>query len=105
MDRKYNRDLIDMNDYKQHSMAPKIQKSYPLAQPFVDETRATLPAWTFREKEQPRWEEPFISPQANGWNYKFDNNIQTRIYNRDHYVATPSRFENMHNNIQSILPR
>lgn len=28
----------------------------------TDESRSTLPAWTFRELEQNRWEKPFLNP-------------------------------------------
>ena len=58
--------------------------SYPMANPYVEETRASHPAWVYRDLEQPRWEEPWINPQAN-LEKLFHDNIQTRILEKDYY--------------------
>jgi len=50
----------------------------------VDETRATLPAWTFREKPQSRKDILLTDPQRNIW-FTFDNNCPTRMLEKDHY--------------------
>ena len=52
----------------------------------VDETRASLPAWTFRGKSQYREDYLFMDPQRNIW-YKFDNNCPTRMLEKDHYTS------------------
>jgi hypothetical protein len=52
----------------------------------VDETRASLPAWTFREKPQSRKDFLFMDPQSNLW-FKFDNNCPTRMLEKDHYTS------------------
>ena len=52
----------------------------------VDETRATLPAWTFREKPQIRKDILFTDPQRNLW-FTFDNNCPTRMLEKDHYTS------------------
>ena len=64
MTRKLNRDVLNLNDYKKSEVEGKLV-SYPVAESFVDESRATHPAWMFRDLEQPRWEQPFLNPQAN----------------------------------------
>lgn len=52
----------------------------------VDETRASLPAWTFREKNQSREDYLFMDPQRNIW-FKFDNNCPTRMLEKDYYTS------------------
>ena len=81
--RNLQRDDIEQNNYKTHEVSSHA-KTYPNAQPFVDETRATHPAWMYRDMVQPRWEEPFINPQAN-LEKPFHDNIQTRILEKDYY--------------------
>jgi hypothetical protein len=79
--RKLNRDNTDQNNYLEHSvLAEKVD--YRVESPYVDESRASLPAWTFRDLEQTRWEEPFINPQAKV-ELPFNWNIQTRILEKD----------------------
>ncbi len=58
--------------------------SFPSSNPTVEESRASHPAWTYRDLEHPRWEEPWINPQANV-EKKFHDNIQTRILEKDYY--------------------
>ena len=82
--RPLNRDLPDMNDYKKHAVNP-TQMMYSSVDPFVEESRASHPAWMYKDLEQPRWEMPWINPQSN-LELQFPNNIQTRILEKDYYV-------------------
>jgi hypothetical protein len=82
--RSLNRDLVQYNNYQRASMKGS-SISYPKMDPFIDESRATHPAWMYRDLEQPRWEEPFINPQAN-LEKNFYDNIQTRILEKDYFV-------------------
>ena len=50
----------------------------------VDETRTSLPAWTFREKPQAQYAFLPVNPQANLF-FKFDNNCPTRMLEKDYY--------------------
>jgi hypothetical protein len=78
-----NRDRIDENEY--HLTAVAMQPiSYPNATPFVGESRASHPAWMYRDLEQPRWEEPWLNPLAN-LEKPFYDNIQTRIIEKDNF--------------------
>jgi hypothetical protein len=52
----------------------------------TDESRTTLPAWSFRDKTQYREDYLFMDPQRNIW-YKFDNNCPTRTLEKDHYQS------------------
>ena len=82
--RKTNRDLIKYNDYKLASTSGS-SIIYTKSDPFIDESRATHPAWMFRDIEHKRWEEPLLNPQAN-LEKGFHDNIQTRILEKDYYV-------------------
>jgi len=85
LSRKLNRDNIDMNDYKTYA-ANGYKKSYPIQKDvIVDESRATHPAWCYRDLEQMRWETPFLNPQANV-EKGFQSNIQTRILEKDNFT-------------------
>jgi hypothetical protein len=55
---------------------------YSTTTPYTDESRATHPAWSYREASLERWETPFINPQANV-ELQFPNNIQTRIIEKN----------------------
>lgn len=84
MTRKLNRDVLGLNEYKKAEVDGR-PVSYPVAESFVDESRATHPAWMFRDLEQPRWEQPFLNPQAH-LEKGFHDNIQTRILEKDYFV-------------------
>ena len=86
MTRKLNRDNISGNDYKLSASGGQ-HNFYSVSESFVDETRASHPAWMYRDLEQKRWEEPFLNPQAN-IEKKFNDNIQTRILEKDYFVPS-----------------
>ena len=82
--RPLNRDLVEMNQYTEKAVIP-LPLVYPSVDPFIEESRASHPAWMYKDLEQPRWELPWINPQANT-ELRFPNNIQTRILEKDYYV-------------------
>ena len=51
----------------------------------IDETRATHPAWTFRELEQVRWEYPLIDPQMNT-EIPFSYNNNSSLDYKDRFI-------------------
>ena len=55
---------------------------------YTDETRASHPAWLYRDLEQVRWEHPIHDPQENVCKH-FYNNIDTRLVERDNFNADP----------------
>ena len=61
------------------------KKSYPTCKAFTDETRASHPAWMYRDLEQTRWEYPLMNPQENVC-IPFHNNVSTRILEKDYFV-------------------
>ena len=78
--RPLNRDLIE---YKDTAVNP-LPIQFSAVDPFIEESRCTHPAWMYKDLEQPRWELPWVNPQAN-LEFQFPNNIQTRILEKDYY--------------------
>ena len=58
--RKLNKDEIH-NDY---TIKAPVSSSvnYKNVDPFIEESRATHPAWMYKDLEQSRWEHPLINP-------------------------------------------
>jgi hypothetical protein len=83
--RPLNRDLPEVNDYKKYESLPG-QPNYRSEDPFIQESRATNPAWMYKDLEQPRWEQPFLNP-LNGIEIEFPYNIQSRIVEKDNFVS------------------
>ena len=83
LSRRYNRDLVDINDHKKHGIKVEPAK-WNTSKPFVDESRSTNPAWMYRTVENNRWETPFINPQSN-IERPFNFDIQTRILEKDNF--------------------
>ena len=83
LSRKLNRDLTRYNDYKWNSISSEPVR-YDSAPVFIDESRATHPAWMFRDIQNDRWEEPMLNPQAN-IEKQFEHNVDTRLYEKDNY--------------------
>ena len=84
MTRRLNRDNQEINDYKKQSNEPR-NVSYKNAEPFVQESRASHPAWMYKDLEQTRWEAPVLNP-SNGLEKGFEHNLQTRILEKDNFI-------------------
>ena len=84
--RKLNRDNVESNDYLRNAaQCTPLAVNYEVRSPFVEESRASNPAWMYRNLEQNRWETPILDPLAN-IEKRFQSNIQTRILEKDYYV-------------------
>lgn len=74
------------HDYDKTYQTRKVANSYKLEFPtselHVDESRASHPAFMYRDLEQPRWEAPILNPQAN-LELQFANQLNTRILAKD----------------------
>ncbi len=83
--RNLNRPLSrDLNAYQ-----PVDSQSYqfPVKNFDIDESRASIPAWTFRDKDIDRFD-PLNKTQNNkSMNIPFQNNLQTRILEKDFYTS------------------
>ena len=106
MTRKFNHDLIGQNEHGQYAAdAMSLSSTYSTAQPFVEESRASLPAWLFRDAVQPRWETPIVNPQ--NWTHlspPFMRDVNTRLVDKDQFVpsAAPRSVDTF--DIQYFLP-
>ena len=83
--RRLNRDNPDMNRYDGPAAVQYSPMSFPTADPFVNESRATHAAFLYRTVEMNRWEMTIHNPQSN-LEKGFHDNIQTRILEKDNYV-------------------
>jgi len=60
---------------------------YSTMQPYVEQSRASQPAWMYKELEQSKWETPLINPQSlSHLETPFQKDLSTRLLERDHYV-------------------
>ena len=84
LSRKLNHDLINENDYKRYT-AYTEESTYKTQSSFVEESRASHPAWLYKDLEQTRWETPFINPQ-NGLDRNADMNLPTRFLEKQQFI-------------------
>jgi hypothetical protein len=79
--RKLTHDIVDYNSKTPYSSA----HNFNTFSTFVDESRATHPAWTFRDLEQTRWNHSFHKVQEKT-EIPFINNESTRILEKTKFV-------------------
>jgi hypothetical protein len=83
-----SRDCLGKDNYKNFNV-PNQAIEYPICNnTFTEESRATNPAWWYRDLEQVDWGYPPINPQVNTC-LPFQNNLSTRILEKDYF--TPKR--------------
>ena len=83
-----SRDCLGKDNYTSYNV-PNQAIEYPVCNnTFTEESRATNPAWWYRDLEQVDWGYPPINPQINTC-LPFQNNLSTRILVRDDF--TPKR--------------
>lgn len=74
------------NNYKKEAVKSE-QISYPTCGSFTDQSRVTDPAWWYRDLEQVNWAILPLNPQENTCK-PFQNNLNTRLLEKDYFVAT-----------------
>lgn len=88
VNRPLNRDCLGKDNYQQFDV-PNESIQYPSCSTLTtDQSRATNPAWWYRDLEQSNWEYPPLNPQTNVC-LPFHNNVSTRILEKDYF--TPKR--------------
>jgi hypothetical protein len=86
VNRTLSRDCLGKDNYLNYNV-PNEPISYPVCnQVFTDQSRATNPAWWYRDLEQVDWYYPPLNPQENTC-FPFQNNLSTRILEKDYFVA------------------
>ena len=83
MSRKLNRDCKSQNNYMDKSVIsmPLVYSETPS---YVQESRYSHPAFEYREVPNQRWDFPLMDPQLNICK-QFENNLSTRILEKDYY--------------------
>ena len=92
--RELNHDCIDVNDYTKHAVKSR-RIMYPSCVPTTEQPRATHPAWTAKDLEQVNWYTLHLDPQENVC-IPFQNNLSTRILERDNFVPKAPCLNNEH---------
>jgi len=100
--RPLNRDCLGKHQYTNPQFhTPSVPVSYPTCATLTTEqSRATHPAWWYKDLEQRNWEYPLLNPQVNVC-LPFHNNLSTRILEKDAF--TPKR-DCVLNETQQLLP-
>lgn len=80
LNRKLKRDQEEYINKK----ATTIKQVYGTDESFVDETRSSIPAWTFRDKERTRWDYSHHKSQDHV-EIPFDTKKSTRIEQKSKY--------------------
>ena len=88
VNRQLNRDCLGKYEYNKYNV-PNQAIQYPSSSILTTEqSRATNPAWWYRDLEQTDWQYPPLNPQANVC-VPFQSNLSTRILEKDYF--TPKR--------------
>ena len=89
LSRNSNRDDPKKNDFKLNAVKTK-QVNYDNGNNSTDQSRATHPAWEYRDLEQTKYNILPLNPQVNVC-FPFQNNLSTRIIEKDIFVAKAPR--------------
>jgi hypothetical protein len=88
VNRHLNKDCLGVDNYQSYNV-PNDPISYPnYNKTFTEQSRATNPAWWYRDLEQNNFDYPPLNPQANTC-IPFQNNLSSRILEKDSF--TPKR--------------
>ena len=86
VNRQLSRDCLGKDNYKSYNV-PNEPISYPVCNNlYTEQSRVIMPAWTARDLEQVDWYYLPLNPQENTC-YPFENNISTRILEKDYFEA------------------
>jgi hypothetical protein len=88
VNRHLSRDCLGKDEYQKYNV-PNQAIQYPTCSTLTTEqSRATNPAWWYRDLAQTDWSYPPLNPQTNVA-IPFQNNLSTRILEKDYF--TPKR--------------
>lgn len=86
--RPLTRDIPEVNDYKKWSVKSSVSFKPEETNYITDDSRATHPAWTYREVEINRFEPTLLNP-LDQLEKPFHYDLNTRILERDYFKPTP----------------
>ena len=100
VNRNLSRDCLGKDNYEKFNVYNNAIQ-YPSCKTLTTgQSRATNPAWWYRDLEQVDWQYPPLNPQSNVC-LPFQNNLSTRILEKDYF--TPKR-DCVINDTKSMLP-
>jgi hypothetical protein len=100
INRPISRDCLGKDNYINFKVYSK-EVNYPSCNNlYTEQSRAITPAWMVRDEERNLWGFPVFNPQENVC-FSFENNLSTRILEKDYY--TPKR-DCVVNDINNQLP-
>jgi hypothetical protein len=88
VNRQLGRDCIGKDEYTSYLVNSQAIQYPSCSTLTTDQSRATHPAWWYRDLEQSNWQHLPLNPQINTC-FSFQNNISTRILEKDYF--TPKR--------------
>lgn len=100
VNRDLNRDCLGKNEYQKYNVTNKAIQYPTNSELSTQQSRATNPAWWYRDLEQPNMQYLPLNPQTNTC-IPFQNNLSTRILEKDYF--TPKR-DCVINETKEMLP-
>lgn len=88
VNRNLSRDCLGKNEYQKYNVPNQAIQYSTCTQLTTEQSRATNPAWWYRDLEQNNFEYPPLNPQVNVC-IPFQSNLNTRILEKDYF--TPKR--------------
>ena len=88
VNRQIGRDCLGKDNYKSYNVQNEAIQYPTCNNLFTEQSRATNPAWWYRDLEQVDWQFPPLNPQLNTC-IPFQNNLSTRVLEKDYF--TPKR--------------
>jgi hypothetical protein len=88
VNRKISKDCLGKDEYQKYNVINNAIQYPTCNQLTTEQSRATNPAWWYRDLEQTDWQYPPLNPQVNVC-IPFQNNLSTRILEKDYF--TPKR--------------
>ena len=88
VNRHLNRDCLGKDEYQNYNVANQSIQYPSCSTLTTEQSRATNPAWWYRDLTQTDWAYPPLNPQSNIC-IPFQNNLSTRVLEKDYF--TPKR--------------
>ena len=88
INRNLNKDCLGINDYSTYNVSSSAIQYPTCSNLTTGQSRATNPAWWYRDQEQVNRDYPQLNPQENTC-MSFINNLNTRVLEKDYF--TPKR--------------
>jgi hypothetical protein len=100
VNRQIGRDCLGKDNYKSYNVENSAIQYPNCNNLYTEQSRATNPAWWYRDLEQVDWYYPPLNPQENTC-FPFEANLSTRILEKDYF--TPKR-DCVVNETNNLLP-